>query len=398
LISVLHFSSTLARGGVEEHILTLLRGLDRSRFRLYLVCTPLVARLIRNDLPSDVRVFPLCLRKPYQVSEALRLARFIRENKIDILHSHLFYSSLFASPIAKACGVSLTIETPHIREHWRHGLLKSHFFVDRFVGHLVDRYIAVSQANARYLIEEKKLPRSKIRVIRNGCDIRHFNPRNTAPPGMKSSLGFEEDDPILLVLGRLESQKGHCFLLTALQKILDEFPKTKLVCLGEGSLRRKLEEMSRDLRLEHAVRFVGFQANVADWLALADVTVLPSLYEGLPIAALESLAAGRPVVASSVDGTIEVVLHGKTGFTVPPEDSDRLAEGVLRLLRNPELRCILGQAGRQWVLDHFTVEQQIRQTEQFYLEAFVQKVTKIGTNENERRDSRAAPITGSVDG
>lgn len=386
-ISILHFSNTVARGGVEGHILTLLRGLDRSRFRLYLACSPEVVELLGSDVPADVHVFPLRFRKPYHVNGAMRLARLLRETRIDILHSHLFYSSLFASPVGKFSGVPVTIETPHVREQWRHGL-KSRFFVDRFAGRFVDQYIAVSQANARYLIEEKKLPERKIQVIRNGCDIRHFNPERQAPRGLKQSLGFGEADPVLLVLGRLEPQKGHRYLLEALPAILREFPTVKLVCLGEGCLRSELEEMSRALSIADAVRFVGFRSNVSDWLALADVSVLPSLYEGLPLVALESLAAVRPVVASAVDGTVEIVLDGKTGFAVPPAEPARLAEAILRLLRDPELRRTFGEAGRRLVLENFSEEQQIRKTEEFYLEAFAKKAMKrtggrIGTDAGE---------------
>ncbi len=367
-ISVMHFSNTVARGGVEGHILTLLRGLDRNRFRLCLVCSPEVAELLGSDVPADVPVFPLRFRKPYHLGGAVRLARLLRETRINILHSHLFYSSLFASPVGKFLRVPVTIETPHVRELWRHGL-KSRFFVDRFAGHFVDQYIAVSRANARYLIEEKKLPEQKIRLIRNGCDIRHFNPEHQAPRGLKQGLGFGEADPVLLVLGRLEPQKGHRYLLEALPTILREFPKVKLVCLGEGCLRSQLEEMSRGLGIADAIRFVGFQSNVSDWLALADVSVLPSLYEGLPLVALESLAAMRPVVASAVDGTVEIVLDGKTGFAVPPAEPARLSEAILRLLRDPELCRTFGEAGRKLVLEHFSEEQQIRKTEELYLQA-----------------------------
>ncbi len=122
------------------------------------------------------------------------------------------------------------------------------------------------------------------------------------------------------------------------------------------------------------MRFTGYQSNVADWLALADMTVLPSFYEGLPLVAIESLAAGRPVVATAVDGTPEIVLDGKTGILVPPGDQARLAEAICRLLRQPELRLRLGRAGRRWVLERFSQEQQIQGTHQLYLSLFEQRV------------------------
>jgi len=368
-ISVLHFSNSLVRGGAEEHILTLLRGLDRKFFRLHLVCPPELAARVRPDLPDDVELIPLLVRKPTQPAAAFRLGRILRERRVTILHSHLFYASLFASPIGWAWRVPVILETPHLRESWRRGWFKSRFVVDRFVGRFVDYYIAVSEANVRYLVETKGLPARKMVIIRNGCDLKRFDPTREPPRGLKRKLGFNEVDPVLLVVGRLEPQKGHHVLLNALPAVRGEFPSARLVCVGEGSLRKDLESQLRTLGLEDAVRFVGFQANVPEWLALADFTVLPSFYEGLPIAAIESLAAGRPVVASAVDGTPEVVLNGKTGLTVPPGDVTALAEALCSMLRNPSLRTTMGNEGRRWVAENFSQEQQLRHTQELYLRA-----------------------------
>src|SRR5207249_979529 len=154
VISVLYFSNTLVRGGAEEHILTLLRGLDRQRFRPSLVCTPEVAEKIRGDVPHDVELIGLRLRKPYEAGADRALFSIMHERRPDIVHSHLFDSSRFASPIATLSRVPLVVETPHLRESWRRGL-KARFVVDRIAGRFVDQYIAVSEANRRYLVEEK---------------------------------------------------------------------------------------------------------------------------------------------------------------------------------------------------------------------------------------------------
>ena len=367
-LSVLHFTNSLARGGVEEHVLTLMRGLDRSCFRLHWVCPPEVADKIKPDLPADVELFPLCLRKPSQIGSAVRLAQILWQRRVDIIHSHQFYASLFASPLGWLCRVPVIIETPHVREHWRHGW-KSFYLIDRLAGRFVSKYIAVSEANGRYLTQEKGLPSEKIVVIHNGCDLTRFDPTRQAPVALRNSLDFSEGDRVLLAVGRLEAQKGHRVLLDAMPFVRRRFPAVRLVCVGDGALRGELEAQAAALGILESVRFVGYRSDIPDWLALADAVVLPSFFEGLPLIAIEVLAAGRPMVATAVDGTPEVVIDGKTGLSVPPGDPGLLAEALCRLLSDPGLGRALSRAGRTWVEEHFSQEGQVQRTQDFYLQA-----------------------------
>ncbi len=387
-IPLLYFINATTRGGVEEHVLTLLRGLDRRHFQPHLACSPETAALLAGEVPRDVEVFPLRFRSPRHWEGAVRLNRILRERHIGILHSHLFYSSLFASPVAWICRVPVILETPHVREAWRTGRLKSRFFVDRAAGSFVNRYIAVSEANAAYLADSKGIPRRKIAVIRNGCDLSRFSVNRTVPSEDKARLGFAEGDPVLLVAARLAPQKGHRILLQALLAVRTRFPGVRLVCVGDGELRRELEDQTRRLGLGDAVRFAGQQSNIEDWFALSDLTVLPSLYEGLPLVAIESLAAGRAVVATAVDGTPEVVIHGKTGLCVKPGDAGSLAEAICTLLADPELRLRYARAGRAWVFEHFDKERQLQQTQELYLRLWEQHAHRRRTEHGARLATR----------
>jgi glycosyltransferase involved in cell wall biosynthesis len=364
-----------------------------------LICTPPCAEKLGRDLPEDVTLFSLSFERPYQIFEAARFGNILRREKISILHSHLFNASLAASLVGRLSGVPAIIETTHVREAWRHGWLKGSYAIDRFAGRFVDHYIAVSKANARYLIEEKQLPAKKVHVIHNGCDLKKFDPERKVPQGLKKSLGFSEDDLVVVVLGRLEPQKGHRFLLQAHARVLREVPTVRLVCVGAGALDQELQDQCQQLQIQDSVRFVGYQSNVEDWLALADISVLPSLFEGLPLVAIESLAAQRCMVATAVDGTPEVVINERTGLTVPAENAQKLADALVRLLRQPELRQRLARAGRQWVLDHFSQEQQVRKTEELYLRAWEtsRAVKRNGVAENTHQHAaldceRATPV------
>jgi glycosyltransferase involved in cell wall biosynthesis len=368
LISILQFSNGGVRGGIEEHILTLLRGFDRRRFQLHYVCPPELAAKVRADVPPDVELIPLYLEWPTQVAAIARFIHILRSRRIGILHSHAFAASQAASPLGWLCRVPLIVESAHGREAWRTGW-KARCYVDRLVGPFVDRYIAVSRANAEYLVNTKRYPARKIAVIHPGSDLTRFVAPYQPPAGLKESVGFGADDPLLLVVGRLEPQKGHRVLLDAMPEIRRRFPRVRLVCVGEGSLRDSLEAQVRALAIEDAVRFVGYWPDVRDWLAIADLSVLPSFHEGMPVTPVESLAAGCPVVATAVDGTPEVVVHEQTGLTVPPGDAGALANAVCRLLGSPDLRRQLASAGRAWVLDRFSSQRMVERTQNFYLES-----------------------------
>jgi glycosyltransferase involved in cell wall biosynthesis len=364
--SVLYLTLSSVRAGVEEHILTLMRGLNRELFDVHLAAPDRLLDALGRDVPSDVQVIPCNPDTRGWIREAVKLARAIRQRRIDVLHSHMFRSSAFASPVGRLCRVPLVVETSHGREAWRQGYLKRSYIIDRFVSRLVDWTIAVSEANARFLRDEKRINSRRVVVIHNGCDLARFRPGHTAPSDMRSNLGIQDGDPIVLVVGRLEPQKGHATLLDALPEVIAEFPRVRVICLGEGRLRSELMARAEELEVANNVLFVGFHKNVDDWLALSEFTVLPSLYEGLPLVAVESLGAGKPMVATAVEGTPEVIVHDKTGLLVPPGDRKALAEAVCRLLASRDLRSRLATGGRAWVQEHFSQEQQVLKTQDLY--------------------------------
>jgi glycosyltransferase involved in cell wall biosynthesis len=370
-LTVLHFTSAFERGGAEAHLVALVRALDGQAFEPLVACPAPLAEQIGEDLGPNVEMIPIDLRRARDFRAASTILRLFARRQIDILHSHLFSSSLFASPAARLAGAGAVIETPHVSERWRRGWWKSRFLVDRLAARAVDAFIAVSEANARYLIEVKGLPAYKVRVIANGIDTARFGKTTHIHNPTRESLGFDTADPVVVVVGRLEPQKGHRVLLDALARVRAVVPAVRLVIVGDGSLLGALETVSRSLGLADRVRFVGWQSNVAGWLALAQVVVLPSFYEGLPLVALEALAAERPLIATAVDGTPEVVRDGRTGITVPPGDPARLAEAILRLLRDPAFGRELARAGRRLVAGRFTHERQVRETESLYRETWM---------------------------
>jgi glycosyltransferase involved in cell wall biosynthesis len=173
---------------------------------------------------------------------------------------------------------------------------------------------------------------------------------------------------VLVHVGRLEPQKGHRVLLDSLVAVRYVLPDVKLLIVGDGRLRTELREQVRSLQLNDAVIFTGSRENVAYFYSAADLVVLPSLWEGLPLTAIEAGAMQKPIVATAVDGTPEVVQHGTTGLLVPPADARSLSDAILQLIGNRDLREQMGAAGRRWVEQRFSVKQQVENTASVYRE------------------------------
>ncbi|MDR3764605.1 MAG: glycosyltransferase [Acidobacteriota bacterium] len=375
-LAVCMFDNETVRGGAEEHLLGLLQGLDRARFRPLLAAPAALLDLLGCDLPQDVTLLPIELRSHRQLGRMARLASFLRREQVGVLHSHGFRPSLVASPVARFARIPVTVETPHIREYWRKGW-KASFAIDRAASRFVDAYIAVSEANGRYLRDEKKLPAEKIRVIRNGCSLAHFAAAVVVPEGFKQTAGFRAHDPVLLTAARLEPQKGHAVLLRAMAALKPEFPALRLVLLGEGSLREELASLARELGLADSVLMPGHSPDTRVWMSAADVCVLPSFAEGLPLFAIESLAAARPMVATAVDGTPEIVLDKRTGLLVPPGDAAALAEAIAEVLRHPQAAAERAMEGACYVRAEFTIERQLRETEDLYDLLWTRKTGRV---------------------
>jgi glycosyltransferase involved in cell wall biosynthesis len=316
-----------------------------------------------------VKCHALEFSSPLDVRAGAHLARIVRRENVSILHCHLFIASLFASGIARMAGVARIIETCHGPEVWRIGKrLRGSFWVDRQIGRFTDRYIAVSHAAARHLIENKRVPRSKITVIHNGRELGRYSSSNgEGRAKVRVELGLGEH-PTILTIARLDDQKGHRHLLDAIAQLSTRWPRLIALLAGDGPLEGPLRARAEKLGIAHQVRFLGYREDVPELLAAADLVVLPSLYEGLPLVAIETLAAGKPIVATAVDGTPEVVIEGKTGLLVAPADSRALAAGIDRMLSDPAMAQRMGAAGRSHVQENFTLRKQIQETIAVYRE------------------------------
>ncbi len=362
--SILFFVNSRVRGGVEEVVLSLARGLDRRGYDTHLAAPPALLAAFRPEVEgSGIRLFPVAISSWRQIGEMRRFAEYLRRQRIALVNSHLFYSTLFAAPLARLAGVPIVIETTHGPEAWRQGWFKRSGIVDRWIERLVTANIAVSEANRRYLVRQKRYPAHKVHVIPNGRDLAKFARADESQvSALRTRLGIGESDRVILSVGRLEPQKDPLCLIEAFARVTTTFAAARLILVGDGSLRPRLEEFVAGRGLRSRVLFCGFQPDVTAFYHLAEIVALTSLYEGMPLVAIEAGAAARPLVATAVDGTTEVVEHGRTGCLVPPQDPQAVADAVCRLLADPQEAARMGWAAKERIQRYFSFERQLQDT------------------------------------
>jgi len=218
-----------------------------------------------------------------------------------------------------------------------------------------DAFVAVSAFVKESAMRNLGLNADKITVIPNSVDIEEFrNVRRESANGKREELGILPQEKVILTVGRLDPPKGHRFLFLAMGDILRAVPELKLLVVGDGPSRSSLEALARDLGIAANVVFTGVRSDVRELLALAQVFVLPTLSEGMPVTLLESLASGVPAVASRIGPTEEVIEDGVSGLLVPPRSPQALADAVLVLLQNSERAKAMAERGRLLVDEKFS--------------------------------------------
>ncbi|MBM1154261.1 glycosyltransferase family 4 protein [archaeon] len=296
-----------------------------------------------------------------------------RKEQFDLVHAHDWLCFLSGIELKHALNIPLIV-TFHSTEFGRAGGLHH---PDSYAIHGIEwwgafesRYvITTSNQMRKEVCSVFQLPEQKVRIIPNGIDVSRVL-RGCDPQKALQRVGVPLSASVVLFVGRLVHQKGVEYLVRAFPKILRENPDAWLVIVGDGPLRSRLEDLSKELQISHSVRFTGFIPDelLAGLLHAAAVLVVPSVYEPFGIVALEGMAAGTPVVVSKVGGLAEIVEHEQSGLWVYPEDSESIAWGVCRVLSDPDLRTRLIRGGLKRVQE-FTWEAVADQTYKVYQEA-----------------------------
>ena len=358
-IRVCHFMSADLWAGAEVQLRTTASYLvDRPDVHLTAVL------LNEGRLASELRALGIEVtivdeRRHSSAAIVIFLAQFLRCHDIQILHTHRYKDTVLGTVAAKLAGVRRVVRTVHGLTEPLRGWERVRFHAYRAVERVAlrscaDRLIAVSHDLARAL-EADGHRRSAVVPIHNGVDVARVRACRDRRE-IRRQLGIPADAIVFGTLGRLSPVKDHGTLLRAAQRVIREQRKARFLIVGDGPLRDDLVIAASQLGVSRACVIAGARDDIDDVLGAMDVFVLSSLHEGIPMALLEAMAIGKPVVATAVGGVPEIVTHRENGLLVTPRDDRALAEACLEISGTPALAARLGSAARQRVAEHFSYE------------------------------------------
>lgn len=357
--TVVHVITTLDIGGAQSLLLDIARHIDRSKYEILIAFLHGEApeiddpRISVTDFSGNGTIRPFAF---------VPMARWMRRVKADLVHTHLVHADLLGRWAARLARVKRVVMTRHYGIDNKQDS-RMYKLADRSAKG-ADAVVAVSRAVASHLVERGIVPSSRIAVIPNGIDLNRFDPAKYPPK--------EDAQLVVGAVGRLHPQKGFGPLLEIWKQVVEKVPGAVLEIIGEGPLRPQLESRVIELGLVRSVRLPGrclpqeLPARYASW----DLFVTPSRWQGFGMTAAEAMAMRLPVVASTVEGHLELVDDGATGRLVSPAAPEAWVEAIVALLHDPAQRASMGEAGRDRVMRHFGIDDSVRRLERLYDQLF----------------------------
>jgi glycosyltransferase involved in cell wall biosynthesis len=369
-VRVFHVQKATGVGGSERHLLSLLPGLaargvqprlcvlgagDVGRLR-----GPLQERGIdAAEVAAGSRVNPLLVR---------RLVREIRAFDPDLVHTHLIHGQFYGQLAARVAGIP-AVHSMHGTQAFFHR--EPYRSLVRGTGRWARRTIAISEYVRTFLLRHRLAPADRIRVVPYGIDATGWLVGDAERNQFRQELGLHDGDVAVTAASRLIPGKGHDLLIDAFGLGVQQFPSLRLLVAGDGPLRGSLEARAGARAPEGSVWFLGYRSDMRSLMGASDILAFPTsgdLGEGFGLAALEAMAAGRPVVATRVGSLPEIVSHEETGLLVEPGDPERLSEALVTLAVDPGLRRRLGDKGRERASTSFALDSMVDRTLSVYRE------------------------------
>ena len=345
-IRLMIITHDLAIGGLQQVVVNICRTINRDKFDVSVLCLRALGEFVPEVEKLGIKVFFLPQKKGTDYFSFFKVAKILKQEKIDVIHTHNTQPFIDGTIGALMSGVRTIVHTDHGRQFPDK---RRYMFAEWLMSHFVYKVVGVSDHTSQNLIKYEKISRKKIMTIPNGIDGAKYNIVINKDQ-KKKEIGIKGNGPIIGLGVRLTEQKGITYLLQAMPKVIEVFPEITLIVAGDGPLENSLKQEAVNLGVDKNVLFVGPRLDMPELLKLFDLYVLPSLWEGLPMVILEAIAAGCPIIATDVGGIPSAVIHKKNGILIEPANSGKLALVIIKLLFNKLSKIIEILSGNKTAL------------------------------------------------
>ena len=378
-IKVAHIIARMITGGADENTLFTIEGLDKDKYDIDLITGEEINKNLLNKEENhffniiQVKGLKWKLNFLHDPLVLLKLIRIFNKNEYDIVHTHTTKAGILGRIAAYISGVPVIIHGLHgsTFEAFNSKLLNGFlFFFEKITAKFTDAYISVSKMLSETYIEKGIGNKNNHYTIYSGMDLTKFYHarEQTNNKEIFEDLGIDTGGFIIGNVARLETRKGHRFLIDTFQKILEQRKnrKLKLLIVGEGNKRNELENYVRELKLIDKVIFTGYREDVENLMAIMDIFVLTSLREGLPRVLVQAAAVGMPSIAFNVDGVPEIIKENYNGFLVEPRNVERLADRIKKYIDDKELILLHGKKGRKFIGNKWSIGNMVDRVDKIY--------------------------------
>ena len=361
-INLMQITHDLAIGGLQQVIVNICNSINRDKFHASVLCLRSLGEFVPEVEKLGIKVFCLPQKKRTDYFSFLKVAKILRQEKIDVIHTHNTQPFIDGTIGALLSGVKTIVHTDHARDFPDK---KRYMFAEWLMSHFAYKVVGVSEHTSQNLIKYEKISKKKIITIPNGIDGEKFN-ISIDKKTKRKELGIKGDGPIIGLGVRLTEQKGIIYLLKAMPIVVKKFPDITLIIAGEGPLKYELKKKSLNLGINKNVLFVGPRLDIPELLKLFDLYVLPSLWEGLPMVLLETMAAECPIVATNVGGNSTMIKQKENGSLIEARNPRALADEIIVALSDSELRKKYKERSKRIFDANFSAEMMTRRYEELY--------------------------------
>lgn len=360
---LLQITHDLELGGLQQVIVNLCRCIDRDKYDIRVLCLRekglYTHQLEEINVPVDL--LPQTTDTDY--FSFIKVARYLKEKKIDIIHTHN------TQPLVDGVMGSLFSGRKHHIVHTDHARNfpdKTRYMIaEHLMSYFVYKFVGVSEHTSENLAKYEKISKAKIVTIENGIYGKLYqNSIDVTEKRLK--LGIDRSGFVIGTAGRFSEQKGLKYLLKAMPNILKTIPDAYLILAGDGELAPELKKLTVDLGIENRVNFIGTRQDMPDILKVLDIFVLPSIWEGLPMIILEAMAASLPILATDVGGVSRAIKHNRTGLLIPSKDSSEITNKIIELHSDLDLRKRLSTTAHNYFGEEFDASNMARAYEKLY--------------------------------